>query len=89
MGFQDILHFVENMSHEDLKELMKEAKESGFASKYLEGAKIVLVPSSLRRYYRQTIANPEGTVAHYGDCSIYCAPKICDCGLPNVRGESP
>ena len=39
------------------------------------------VPNQLKPYFRETMANPNGAVGHYGDCSIYCVPGICDCGL--------
>ena len=39
------------------------------------------LPKALKPYFRKVIAHPEGAVVHYGDCSIYNEPRICDCGL--------
>ena len=38
------------------------------------------IPEELKPYFRKTIANPEGNIVHYGDCSIFNS-KVCDCGL--------
>lgn len=34
----------------------------------------------LQRYFRKTIAHPEGAVVHHGDCDFFSI-KICGCGL--------
>lgn len=34
----------------------------------------------LQRYFRKTIAHPEGSVCHHGDCDFFNI-KICTCGL--------
>lgn len=34
----------------------------------------------LQRYFRKTIAHPEGSVVHHGDCDFWSI-KICTCGL--------
>jgi hypothetical protein len=34
----------------------------------------------LQRYFRKTIAHPEGSVVHHGDCDFYSI-RVCTCGL--------
>jgi hypothetical protein len=34
----------------------------------------------MQRYFRKTIANPEGALTHHGDCD-FSSIKICTCGL--------
>lgn len=36
--------------------------------------------SLTQRYFRKTPANPEGGLAHHGDCDVFSI-KICTCGL--------
>lgn len=42
------------------------------------------MPRSARirqRYFRQTIAHPDGSVCHHGDCYIFSRVPVCTCGL--------
>ena len=34
----------------------------------------------LQRYFRKTIAHPDGSVCHHGDCNFFSV-WICTCGL--------
>jgi len=38
------------------------------------------LPPKLRRYFRKTIAHPNGSIVHDGDCRFFDI-KICTCGL--------
>ena len=39
------------------------------------------LPMRLRRYFRKTMAFPNGSVCHEGDCRIFGDDGICVCGL--------
>jgi len=44
----------------------------------------------LKRYFRKTIAHPEGTITHDGDC-MFWSIGVCTCGLLHLLRplESP
>lgn len=58
------------------------AGSCGFESRRLRLKKGI--PVTLRaaadRFFRQTIACPDGQITHLGDCEIYRS-RVCDCGL--------
>jgi len=41
---------------------------------------MAMVDTIRARYYRKTQAEPEGAVAHHGDCLVFSA-SVCSCGL--------
>lgn len=45
--------------------------------------KEILIPTSIKdRFFRKTIAHPEGGIFHHGDCYIFDVDiEICTCGL--------
>ncbi len=62
-------------------------------NKFSTRSKMTRLAQAAQRYFRPTIACPEGQVTHFGDCSVYRA-RVCDCGLlrtlrPHVGNEDP
>lgn len=41
-----------------------------------------------KRYFRQTIAHPDGEITHDGDCDVY-PNEICTCGLLHTFRRFP